>query len=192
LENKREPLSTHDQRTTSTLLLTLKTKESTMPKSHTRSFQPFDSSATTTGLTLAFAVLTLLTSIGAAGAATPSVTVENPSMRFIIKSHPAAGYFTLQNNTGSAIDLTGASSSACGMLMLHQSKEVNGVEKMLPVKRISVSAHGTVLFAPGGYHLMCMSPSNAMKVGATVPVTLKFADGKTISARFPVKGVNVR
>lgn len=162
-----------------------------MPEYSTRTHRSADGSAARTGLRLALAVLILLPSI-TVDAATAGLTVENPSMRFIIKSRPAAGYFTLQNNTGSAIDLTGASSGACGMLMLHQSKEVNGVEKMLPVKRIAVPAHGTVRFAPGGYHLMCMSPGSTMKVGAKVPVTLKFANGQTVTAQFPVKGPNPR
>ena len=46
--------------------------------------------------------------------------------------------------------------------MLHQSKEENGVEKMLPVKSVPVPAHGTLSFAPGGYHLMCMQPQASM------------------------------
>lgn len=160
-----------------------------MPEDCTRTPRQPDGSVASIGLRLALAALMLLPGIAADGA-TAGLTVENPSMRFIIQSRPAAGYFTLQNNTGSAIDLTGASSSACGMLMLHLSKEVNGVEKMLPVKSISVAAHGTVRFAPGGYHLMCMSPGSAMKVDAKVPVTLKFANGQTVTAQFPVTGAN--
>jgi hypothetical protein len=127
-----------------------------------------------------------------AASATAGISVEKPWMRFVIKSRPVAGYFTLKNDTGSAIDLVGASSSACGMMMLHQSKDVNGVEKMLPVKSVSVPAHGSVSFATGGYHLMCMSPGNAVAIGAHLPVTLKFADGTTVTAQFPVKGAGAK
>jgi hypothetical protein len=137
------------------------------------------------------ALLLGVTAAGAAAAAA-GISVEKPWMRFVIKSRPAAGYFTLKNDTGSAIDLVGASSSACGMMMLHQSKEVNGVEKMLPVKSVSVPPHGSVSFATGGYHLMCMSPGSTIAVGALVPVTLKFADGTTVTAQFPVKGTGAK
>jgi copper(I)-binding protein len=116
------------------------------------------------------------------------VSIDKPWMRFIIRATPAAGYFTLKNDSDSAVELTGASSSACGMLMLHETKQVNGVEQMLMVKRIRVPAHGTFSFERGGYHLMCMQPQSSMQVGASVPVTLKFADGKTLTAQFPVKG----
>jgi periplasmic copper chaperone A len=127
-----------------------------------------------------------LLSAGTASAA--GVTIDKPWIRLIIKARPAGGYFTLHNDTEKAIALTGASSAACSAVMLHQTKEVNGVEKMLPVKSLSVPAHGTLRFAPGGYHLMCMQPQSTMVRGKSVPVTLKFADGKTVAADFPVKG----
>lgn len=136
---------------------------------------------------LAAAILTLL-ACSPTLAAEANVTVENPWMRFIIKARPAAGYFTLRNNGDKAVELTSASSSACGMLMMHQSRQENGVDKMLPVKSVPVPAHGSVSFAPGNYHLMCMSPTSAMALGANVPVTLKFIDGQTVTAQFPVKG----
>jgi copper(I)-binding protein len=116
------------------------------------------------------------------------ITVEKPWMRLIIKARPAAGYFTLHNGTSKTVELTGASSSACGMLMLHQSKEQNGMDTMMHVNGIKVPAGGKLTFAPGGYHLMCMHPQSSMIVGKSVPVTLKFADGQSVTAQFPVTG----
>jgi periplasmic copper chaperone A len=134
------------------------------------------------------AALLALPLLSAAAPAADGITIEKPWMRLIIKARPAAGYFTLKNDTDTPVTLTGASSLACGMLMLHESKEVNGVEKMLPVKSIAVPAHGTLKFSPGHYHLMCMSPQSTMAIGHTVQVTLKFAGGKSMTADFPVKG----
>lgn len=134
------------------------------------------------------AALLLALALNAPALAAGGVAVEKPWMRFIIKARPAAGYFTLRNDTDAPAQLTGASSSACGAMMLHQSKEENGVEKMLPVKRITVPAHGSVTFQPGGYHLMCMNPRSAMVVGHEIPVILTFADGNTVAASFPVRG----
>jgi periplasmic copper chaperone A len=109
-------------------------------------------------------------------------------MRFIIKARPAGGFFTVKNDTDRAVELTGASSPACGSMMLHQTEEENGVEKMLPVKSVTVPPHGTLSFHPGGYHIMCMMPQPSMVVGTNVPVTLKFADGQTVIAQFRVTG----
>lgn len=115
------------------------------------------------------------------------VTVERPWMRFIIKARPAAGYMTLRNAGDQPATLTSASSPACGTLMLHQSKQVKGVDTMRHVTSIDVPAHGTVSFSPGSYHLMCMQPKD-MQAGESVPVTLSFADGGKVTAQFPVKG----
>jgi copper(I)-binding protein len=59
---------------------------------------------------------------------------------------------------------------------------------MVMVKKVSVPAHGTLTFAPGGYHLMCMKPSADMKPGQDVPVTLRFEDGATLTGQFKVYG----
>jgi periplasmic copper chaperone A len=107
-------------------------------------------------------------------------------------SIPAAGYFTLSNTTAAPRRLVGAASPACGMLMLHRSVDQNGEEQMMAVSSVLVPGHGMVRFAPGGYHLMCMLPGPAMRPGKSVPVTLRFSDGKTLSANFPVRGATGR
>jgi hypothetical protein len=130
----------------------------------------------------------LVACVTGASAAERGVTLSNPWMRMIIPSRPAAGYFSLSNDSDSEHDIVGASSPACGTLMLHQSVDQSGTDRMVMVKSVPVSAHGSVSFAPGGYHLMCMSPAPDLKVGASAPVILRFGDGGTISANFPVRG----
>lgn len=125
--------------------------------------------------------------VGAASAQAAGLTLSNSWVRFIMPSLPAAGYFTLTNDTGKAASLVGAASPACGMLLLHKSMNMNGEESMVMVKTVKVPAHGKIDFAPGGYHLMCMEPRPMMKVGASVPVTLRFADGTKMTAEFPVR-----
>jgi len=132
--------------------------------------------------------LALLGAIAIAQAAAPGLAISHPWMRTVVPTRPAAGYFTLTNDSAKPHSLVGAESSACGMLMLHKSVHENGQESMVMVKSISVAAHGSVVFAPGGYHLMCMSPTAAVMPGHTVPVTLRFADGTTLTAPFPVRG----
>jgi copper(I)-binding protein len=145
--------------------------------------------ATTLALSLA---ATLLAGVGDAFAAPPgeSLWLSAPSFRFIIAARPAAGYFTLFNASATPRRLIGASSPGCGMLMLHKSMEMGGVAHMSGVKGVTIPAHGKVKFEPGGYHLMCMSPTAAMRPGKTVQVILKFKDGPAMSAEFPVRGIN--
>lgn len=140
--------------------------------------------------TVVFGMVALagLVIVGGTAVAAGGITIDKPWLRFIVKDRPAGGYFTLHNGTDGKIELTGASAAGCGMVMLHQSKETGGVDKMLSVKSVVVPANGTLSFVPGSYHLMCMNPQSTVTIGRTVPVTLKFADGTTISADFPVKG----
>ena len=102
-------------------------------------------------------------------------------------SLPAAGYFTLSNSGAAAQSLVGASSPGCGMLMLHRSVNQGGQERMVMVQSVPVPAHGKVSFAPGDDHLMCMSPTAALRPGQSVPVTLRFAGGGSLTAGFPVR-----
>ncbi len=74
--------------------------------------------------------------------------------------------------------------------MLHRSVNDNGQERMEMVASVSVPAHGEVKFAPGGYHLMCMSPTAALARGRSVSVTLRFKDGGSLAATFLVRGAN--
>ena len=131
-------------------------------------------------------LLLLLTAPGAL-AAPASLTISHAWIRYITPTLPAAGYFTLANNTDHVVTLDGATSPDCGQLMLHQSIVQNGTAKMQMVSSIPVLSHGSVTFSPGAYHLMCMSPSAVMKPGQTVPITLHFLGGASLDATFPVR-----
>jgi copper(I)-binding protein len=132
---------------------------------------------------LSAAAIALLATPALAG----NLTVSNGWFRALPVNLPSGGYFTLHNGGTANATLTGASSPACGMLMLHKSESMNGMASMMDMPSVPVPAGGNATFAPGGYHLMCMQPTPAMKPGASVPVALLFADGSKLSANFAVK-----
>jgi copper(I)-binding protein len=107
-------------------------------------------------------------------------------MRYLLPNLPAGGYLVLNNASDTPAVITGASSPACGMLMLHESQDTSGMAMMMAVQSVTVPAHGSVRFVPGGYHLMCMQP--VMKPGTTVLVLLNFQDGSTLEVAMPVFG----
>jgi hypothetical protein len=137
------------------------------------------------GLRAIEAMVALALAVSPACAA--DVSVDNAWFRAMPAHLPAGGYFTLHNTGHTTAVLVGASSPACGMLMLHKSSNENGMASMSDMANVPVQAGATVAFAPGGFHLMCDSPSPAMKHGARVPVTLRFQDGRTVTAPFVVK-----
>ena len=127
-------------------------------------------------------VMLLLTS-GAANAAPFDVT--DAWFRSLPGTLPAGGYFTAQNNGRRDVSITGVTSDACGMLMIHQSSNKGGMSGMDMVDSVKVPAGGIVRFAPGGYHLMCEQPK--MKIGAKVPVSFSLSNGTTVVVAFQVR-----
>lgn len=121
-------------------------------------------------------------------AAADGLRLSDAWVRTIVPSRPAAGYFTLHNDGDHDMALVGAQSPSCKMTMLHQSTTVDGVDKMMPVKRVVVPAKGTLAFKPHGYHVMCMGPAKTVTPGSEMPITLEFADGSTLAGKFKVYG----
>ncbi|KAJ0346127.1 hypothetical protein COL154_013903 [Colletotrichum chrysophilum] len=151
---------------------------------------------TTTNGSIARSLITGLAVAVAGAAASPlpasareahDLTLSKPWMKLIVPSRPAGGYFTLENHGKTMVKLVGASSPGCGTLMLHKSINENGQMKMVMVKSIAVKPGGSVAFEPGDFHLMCMKPNDKVRPGKSVPVTLKFADGTTLTRDFAVK-----
>ena len=132
------------------------------------------------------ALLMLLVSTTAL-AATPDITVENGWIRALPGSTPSGGYFVLHNAGKNAATLIGAELPACGMLMLHVSENKGGMSAMRHVDSVDVAPGGLLEFKQGGYHLMCMQATAAIKPGATVPVTLVFQGGAKVTTDFAVR-----
>jgi hypothetical protein len=118
--------------------------------------------------------------------------VRDGRLRVLLASRPAGGYFDLDNHGASPLTLIGAASPGCGSLMLHRSTASGGTERMTAIDQVSVPARGSIQFSPGGYHLMCMVPAPGLHPGGTVPVTLTFSGGGTLTADFAVEGARGR
>lgn len=130
---------------------------------------------------LALVLLVVATGVARAD----GVTVSDAWIRALPPSVPSGGYFTLHNGTAKPVTLVTAQSPACGMLMLHRSNSMTGMSSMDDVREVIVPAGGTVKFAPGGYHLMCMEAT--VKPGQKIPVTLNFRGGTKMTATFAVR-----
>ena len=136
---------------------------------------------------LVFAVILTAASDAAPSLAVGAISIHDGWIRALPAGVPSGGYFTLHNGSGKDLVLTGAASPACGMLMLHKSENMGGMSKMEQVAEIAVPQGQDVVFAPGGYHLMCMDAKPEIKPGGKVPVTLGFKDGTQVTAAFAVR-----
>lgn len=121
---------------------------------------------------------------GEAAAVRNSTTLQVSDcwIRALPSPAPSAGYFVLHNNGTHAAVLTGATSPAFGMVMLHKSVESGGMSKMVMEPDIPVPAGGGVTFKPGSYHAMLEKPVHPLVVGSTLGLDLRFASGEIARA----------
>lgn len=87
----------------------------------------------------------------------------------------SAAYFTL-HNAGTVPDrLSGVAANGARAVELHESiSDAEGVVRMRPVDAVDVSAGASLAFEPGGYHVMLIGLEQALQVGDTVTLTLRF------------------
>lgn len=123
---------------------------------------------------MAFVMLSFATSAGAA-----DLQVRNAWARAM---PPGAGvaavYLTIVG--GDAADrLTGASTERAAMTQVHAVTEHEGMARMREADGVAVPPGATVVFAPGGLHLMLMNVQAPLVAGQRFEVTLTFEHAGT-------------
>jgi copper(I)-binding protein len=131
-----------------------------------------------------------LTTAGPPVESIPTVTASNAWIRWLPADLPAAGYVTLRNNGNQPLTLIKASTPDYGLTMFHASRTQQGVEQMVPVDSVHVAPHSQLSFAPEGLHIMLTQPTRAIQPGDYVILTLHFANGQSLQARFEVRGAD--
>lgn len=100
-----------------------------------------------------------------------------------------AGYLTIKN-TGNVDDVLISVTADFPRVMIHGTKNVNGVMKMHHVHELEIDAGETVTLEPGGFHIMFMGlDENGLRVGETVEATLTFEKAGDVSVSFPVRPI---
>ena len=98
-----------------------------------------------------------------------------------------AGYLRLSNPCEAPVVVTGVESRDFGMPMIHRSDVVDGVSRMRHVGELTLAPGDSLVFEPGGLHLMLMKPLRPLAEGDSVGVRLVLADGRRVFAQFPVR-----
>jgi len=98
-----------------------------------------------------------------------------------------AGYMALRNNTSRSQVLVAASSSGFESVMIHRTLVKDGVARMVHESRIELTPNASLIFAPGGYHLMLMNPKRTLRAGDRVDINLEFRGGLVLPVVFEVR-----
>lgn len=96
-----------------------------------------------------------------------------------VAGRPAAGYFTLHGGA-KADRLVAVTSAKAGRVELHESGMAGGMMTMRAIDGADVPAGGEVKFAPGGNHAMLFDVAADVRPGGTIPLSFRFASGKTL------------
>jgi periplasmic copper chaperone A len=111
-----------------------------------------------------------------AAPAEPSATVRLPA----VPGRPAAGYFELRVE-GDRGALVSASSPQAGRVELHETMSSGNMTSMRPIDRIPVRDGETLLFRPGGRHLMLFDLSRDLAAGGRIDLILNFERGAPVT-----------
>jgi copper(I)-binding protein len=121
-------------------------------------------------------------------AAEPGIKVEDPWVRVTFGQNRAtAGYMALIDQSGKGNTLVGLEMAGGAKAEIHETVTDGDIVKMRLVKSLAIPASGKAELTPTGGHIMIMGLKGPLKVGETVPMKLKFADGSEMMAYFAVR-----
>jgi periplasmic copper chaperone A len=138
-------------------------------------------------ISLAFKHAALAALVFTSYAHAATLEVRNCWIRSMPANLPSSGYFVVANNGDQPATLTDVQTPAFGMAMLHRSESNGSTSTMSHVASAEVPAHGTLAFAPSGYHVMLEDAPKPLKIGSTIPLTLTFSDHSSVAATCTVK-----
>ncbi|WP_371670354.1 copper chaperone PCu(A)C [Streptomyces sp. NBC_00289] len=112
-----------------------------------------------------------------------ALSVVSAYMPQPVSDSMAAGFLTIVNAGGTKDELTSVSSAEAGEVTVHRT--VGGT--MEQADRLTVPAHGQLVFKSGGNHLMFEKLKRQPKQGQTVSVELHFTTSDPVLVTMPVK-----
>lgn len=98
-----------------------------------------------------------------------------------------AGFGRIANPCPAPVVIVSASSPAFGEVSLHETRIVDGVNRMRELEELRIAPDSDATFKPGGMHLMLMQPRALLKEGGKVVVVFKLQDGREILSELVVR-----
>lgn len=88
----------------------------------------------------------------------------------------AAGYMHVRNGTGEPVWLTAAQVTGFDKTDMHENRMESGMMRMREVAEVEVPSGQSVVFEPGGLHLMLSQPDESVSSGTSSLLTLSVRD----------------
>lgn len=98
-----------------------------------------------------------------------------------------AAFMEIHNPSSQVMNIIAVSSPEFNSVEMHLSKDVNGIAKMLPQKKLSIPAQSKLILKSGSYHLMLMKPKKRLVEGEKAQLNITLSNGKTLKLNVPIK-----
>ncbi|UUU23392.1 copper chaperone PCu(A)C [Streptomyces sp. DSM 40750] len=122
-------------------------------------------------------------SADSSGSSAAKLSVKDAYMPQPVTDSMAAGFLVIENDGGTADELTSVTSDIAQDVTVH---ETTG-QSMQKVTALKVPADGELVLKSGGNHLMFENLKRKPKEGETVSLRLNFTKSKAITVEMPVK-----
>ncbi|MFT7406086.1 copper chaperone PCu(A)C [Zhongshania sp.] len=100
-----------------------------------------------------------------------------------------AAFFTVLNTSDKPVVLMAGRSDAAERLEIHSHQHRNGMMSMREQTSVSIAAGESLVFESGGYHLMLINLTRAVRDGDQLSFSLTTYDGEEITVLAPVISV---
>ncbi|WP_348789775.1 copper chaperone PCu(A)C [Leifsonia sp. NPDC080035] len=144
-----------------------------------------------TRVTAAIAGIVLLSALTACASSAPTAhrSTPPPAPLTVVDgwvkaadSGMTSAFAALENHGTAPVTVVAARSSAAESVQLHETvQDPMGSSSMKEAKAgFAVPAHGSLVLAPGGRHIMLMGLTGPVEPGDSVTITLTLDDGRTV------------
>lgn len=93
---------------------------------------------------------------------------------------PGVAYFTLTNHGEQAVTVGGFESTCFAEAELHRSVLEDGVNRMVAVDPLNITAGASVRLSPAGMHLMLSAPRADVAPGQRCAVRISYGHGQSL------------
>lgn len=101
-----------------------------------------------------------------------------------------AVYLALSNSSEQDLVLNHIDAPVAGVAEVHRHLYEDGVMRMRQVHHLTVPAKSTLVFEPGGYHIMLMEVADVPPSGDSFAMRLEFSHGEALTVDVEVRPVH--
>jgi copper(I)-binding protein len=116
-----------------------------------------------------------------------NIEVKSGWLRPAPATFNTAFYCTIINNGNTADTLYKAASGISDDVQIHETYMKNDMVGMRPVKFIVIAPYDSLIFKPGGYHIMMMNLKESVVENATKEISLFFNRSGEVKVKANVK-----